>query len=202
MITASALVSAFPGIRAIRDERLHGLVFELWRTVGERNPTWTDLEDIPLFPTLPIATYGNLASHVRAMARMTATLVPVYADAWGIALDLDAYLTSVYVHDAAKVIEFTRRGGAVVATPGFNHALEAGSIVRELGGPENIAHMVECHSFAGPLVVPRTRDAQLFLFLDPLCLPVFPEQGPSAVARHLAANGWSDPRTKEGYRSP
>jgi hypothetical protein len=59
--------------------------------------------------------------------------------------------------------------------------------------------MVEAHSFAGPLVVPRTREAQLFHFLDPICLNVFPDQGPGAVDRHLAANGWTDPRTLERY---
>src|SRR5436190_1441420 len=88
------------------------------------------------------------------------------------------------------------------AIPRYNHAIEAGRIVRELGGPEPLAHMIEAHSFAGALVVPRTRDAQLFLMLDPMCLNVFPEQGPGVVERHLKANGWDDPKTLERYRSP
>ncbi|MEK7863358.1 MAG: hypothetical protein AAB295_08860, partial [Chloroflexota bacterium] len=57
-------------------------------------------------------------------------------------------------------------------------------------------------SFTGPLVVPRTRDAQLFLLLDPMCLNVFPEQGAGVFERHLKANGWDDPRALERYRSP
>ena len=67
-----------------------------------------------------------------------------------------------------------------------------------LGG---LAHGVEAHSFAGPLVVLRTCEPQLFLFLDQICLAVFPEQGPSAVARHLIANNWQDPHVLERYRS-
>ena len=202
MLIATAVEKAFPGIAAIGSDRLRKLVLDLWQYVCYVNPQWQEIEAIPLSPSLSIETYGNLANHVRAMARCVDTLVPVYADLWTIELSRDEFLAAVYVHDAAKVIEFRKKDGEVTAIPGFNHALEAGRIVRDLGGPEEIAHMVECHSFAGPLTVPRTRAAQLFLFLDPLCLPVFPEQGKGAVERHLDANAWTDPRTKEKYRSP
>jgi hypothetical protein len=50
--------------------------------------------------------------------------------------------------------------------------------------------------------MPRTRDAQLFLLLDPMCLNVFPEQGSGVVERHLKSNSWDDPKTLERYRSP
>jgi hypothetical protein len=193
MLTASAVERAFPRIADLRDERLRRLVMDLWAYVSERNPRWSDIASLPLQPALPIKTYGNLAAHIRAMVRTAESLVPTYAEAWGIRLDLDTFRAAAYIHDAAKVIEFVERDGALVPTPGFNHAIECGKIVRELDGPETIAHMVEAHSFAGPLVVPRTREAQLFLFLDVICLPVFPEQGPSAVERHLKANGWDAP---------
>ena len=194
MLNAFALERAFPGIARIRDDRLRRLVTDLWTFVSSQNPAHGDIEAIPLHPTMPIATHGNLAAHIRGMVRIAEALVPTYAELWDIHLDVDAFRAAAYVHDAAKVIEFVERDGELVATPGYNHAIECGRIVRELGGPEEIAHMVECHSFAGPLVVPRTRDAQLFLFLDPICLPVFPEQGPSVVERHLRANGWQAPK--------
>jgi hypothetical protein len=202
MPLAAQLETAFPGVDEIRSRPLRKLVVEFWTYVSDVNPRWRDIEAIPLFPSLPIETYGNLAQHIRGMARIVDALVPAYAEVWRIDLDRDAFLAAVYVHDAAKVIEFVEKDGALTATAGFNHALEAGRITRDLAGPEDIAHMVECHSFAGPLVIPRTRAAQLFLFLDPMCLPVFPEQGKSAVERHLDANGWQDPQTKERYRSP
>ena len=199
MFGESEVTRVFPAIDRIGDRRLRDLVIEMWRHVSERNPRWGRIEDLPLNPTMPAAVHGNLVAHILAMVRLAETLVPLYRELWHHDLSLDAFRTAAYVHDAAKVIEFTERDGAIVATPGYNHAIEAGRIVRELGGPEDVAHMVEAHSFAGPLVVPRTRDAQLFLFLDPICLNVFPEQGPSAVERHLAANGWNDPRTLERY---
>lgn len=193
MLTAS-VERAFPGVAKIRDEQLRRLVRELWSYVSSRNPRWRDIDAIPLHPTMPVERHGNLVAHVRAMVRTAEALVPTYAEIWKIALDLDTFRAAAYVHDAAKVIEFVERDGELVPTPGFNHALECGKIVRELGGDEPLAHMVEAHSFAGPLLVPRTREAQLFLFLDVICLPVFPEQGPSAVERHLRANGWTVPR--------
>jgi hypothetical protein len=136
------------------------------------------------------------------MGRLFEMLVPMYAELWEQTMDLDAFRAAAYAHDAAKVIEFRERSGQLEPIAGYNHALEAGRIVRELGGPEPVAHMVEAHSFAGPLVVPRTKEAQLFLLGDPMCLNVFPEQGASAIERHLKANGWEAPKTLETYRSP
>ena len=202
VLTDSDVLHAFPGIKDIRDARLRKLSTDVWRFVSERNPAWTDIERIPLHPTMPIATHGNLVKHVLAMVRLSEALVPIYRELWKQDLDLDTFRTAVYVHDAAKVIEFSEKDGAITGILGYNHAIEAGRIVRELGGPEPLAHMVEAHSFSGPLVVPRTRDAQLFMLLDPMCLNVFPEQGAGVVERHLKANGRDDPKTLERYRTP
>jgi len=202
VLTVSDVHRAFPGIDDIRDVRLRKLSIDVWRNVSERNPAWTDIAKIPPHPTMPIATHGNLVKHVVAMVRISEALVPIYRELWKQDLDLDTFRAASYVHDAAKVIEFIEKDGELTAIPGYNHAIEAGRIVRELGGPEPLAHMVEAHSFAGALVVPRTRDAQLFLMLDPMCLNVFPEQGMGVVERHLKANGWDDPKTLERYRTP
>jgi hypothetical protein len=195
------VLRAFPALKDISDARLRKLSTEVWRYVSERNPAWTDIERIPLHPAMPIAAHGNLVKHVVAMVRISEALVPIYRELWKQDLDLDTFRTASYVHDAAKVIEFSEKDGTVTGIPGYNHAIEAGRIVRELGGPEPLAHLVEAHSFAGALVTPRTRDAQLFLMLDPMCLNVFPEHGTGVVERHLKANGWEDPRTLERYRS-
>ncbi len=200
MLTRDALLHTFPEIDRIADARLRALVTDVWRYVSDRNPTWSAIERIPLHPTMPIATHGNLVKHVVAMVRICETLVPLEHELWQQDLDLDLFRTAAYVHDAAKVIEFTEKDGSIAAIPGYNHAIEAGRVVREVGGPEPLAHMCEAHSFTGPLVVPRTRDAQLFLLLDPICLNVFPEQGAGVVQRHLKANGREEPDTLETYR--
>lgn len=202
MLTASHIEEIFPAISQVANTRLRRLCIDVWRHVSDRNPAWSDIARIPLHATMPIGTHGNLVKHVVAMDRLAEALVPLYRELWDQDLDLDTYRAAAYVHDAAKVIEFTPKDDGVEAIPGFNHAIEAGRIVRELGGPEDLAHMTEAHSFAGALVVPRTRDAQLFLLLDPMCLNVFPEQGSGVFERHLKANGWEDPRTLERYRSP
>ncbi len=202
MISKEHILGTFPAIGTIADARLRSLSVDVWCYVSDRNPQWSDLEHVPLHPSMPIAIHGNLVKHIVGMVRLFETLIPMYAELWQQDMDLDAFRAAAYVHDAAKVVEFTERNGALEGIPGYNHAIEAGRIVRELGGPEHVAHMVEAHSFAGPLVVPRTKEAQLFLLGDPMCLNVFPEQGPSAIERHLKANGWEDPKTLERYRSP
>lgn len=201
-LTESDIRRTFTDLNRLRSRDLVTLCIDVWRHVSERNPAWTDIERLPLHPTMPIATHGNLVKHVVAMVRISEALVPIYRELWRQDLDLDMFRAASYVHDAAKVIEFSEKDGAITGIPGYNHAIEAGRIVRELGGPEPLAHMVEAHSFAGALVTPRTRDAQLFLLLDPMCLNVFPEQGAGVVERHLKANGWEDPRALERYRSP
>ena len=190
MSLADRLDRSFPDIARIGDARLRELVAAQWRYVSERNPIHTDLERIPLHPTLPFETYGGLAPHIRAMATLAEALVPVYARDWGIDMSLDDFLAAAYVHDSAKVIEFVERDGALAGTPGFDHAVEGAKVAREVGFPERIAHMVEAHIYIGKRRLPRTREAQLFQFLDPMCLPVFPEAGKGAVERHLEANGW------------
>jgi len=202
MLTTEHVLQVFPGIDDISDRRLRQLSLDVWRYVSERNPTWGDIGCIPLHPTMPIATHGNLIAHVAAMARLAETLAALYRELWAQDLDLNTFRAAAYVHDAAKVIEFTDSAAGLQAIAGYNHAIEAGRIVRELGGPETIAHMAEAHSFSGPLVMPRTREAQLFLLMDPMCLNVFPEQGAGVFERHLKANGWEPPQTLERYRSP
>ena len=202
MITRDDVLRAFPRVSDIGDAKLRALVTDVWRYVSEKNPAWSDIERIPLHPTMPIDKHGNLIKHVVGMVRISETVIATFRDLWKQDLEVDTFRTAAYVHDAAKVIEFTERGGTLEAVPGFNHAIEAGRIVRELGGPETIAHMCEAHSFTGPLVVPRTREAQLFMLLDPICLNVFPEQGPGVFERHLKANSYEDPRALEKYRSP
>ena len=200
MLTTEHVLQVFPAIGTITDKRLRQLSLDVWRYVSDRNPTWSDIERMPLHPTIPIATHGNLTEHVHAMVRLAETLAPLYRELWQQDLDLDTFRTAAYVHDAAKVIEFTLTDAGLQAIAGYNHAIEAGRIVRELAGPESLAHMVEAHSFSGPLVMPRTRDAQLFLLMDPMCLNVFPEQGTGVFERHLKANGWDAPLTLERYR--
>lgn len=187
---ADQLDRVFPDLGAIRDGRLRGLVTQLWGHVSERNPAHTDIERIPNHPSFPIERHGSLASHVRGQMSIARTLVPMYAREWRIELSLDHFLATAAIHDAAKVVEFVERDGRLEATPGFDHALVAGRIARDLGFPPEVAHMVAVHTYVGPMRLPRTRAAQIFQFLDPLCLPVFPEDGKGAVERHLEANGW------------
>ena len=202
MLTREHVLATFTAVGVITDPKLRTLSVDVWRYVSDRNPEWSDIEKVPLHPSMPIATHGNLVKHIVGMVRLFEMLVPMYAELWEQTMDLDAFRAAAYVHDAAKVIEFRERSGQLEPIAGYNHAVEAGRIVRELGGPEPVAHMVEAHSFAGPLVVPRTKEAQLFLLGDPMCLNVFPEQGASAIERHLKANGWEAPKTLETYRSP
>lgn len=188
---ADQLERAFPGLARIGDARLRDQVSAQWRRAGERgDPIHTDLERVPLHPTLPMERHGSLASHIRAQMALAETLVPTYEREWGMHLDLDHFLVCALVHDSAKVIEFVERDGRLVATPGFDHALEGAKIALEVGLPGEIAHMIAVHTYLGPQRLPRTAAAQLFQFLDPICVPVFPEDGKGAVERHLDANGW------------
>lgn len=190
---ADQVERSFPEVARIRDGHLRDLVTAQWRYVSERNPAHTDIERIPLHPTLPRDRYGGLASHIRAMAALAEALVPAYSREWGIRMELDHFLAAAYVHDSAKVIEFVERDGRLEGTPGFDHAIEGARIAAEVGFPSAVVDMIETHSYLGPLRLPRTREAQLLQLLDPMCLPVFPESGKSAVQRHLEANGFPVP---------
>jgi len=187
----------FPDLARVRDASLRAAVSDQWRYVSERNPVHTDIERIPAHPSLPVERYGSLAAHIRAQMALSLVLVPTYAKEWKIDLDLDHFLVCAAVHDSAKVIEFFEEGGDLVATPGFDHAYEGAKIALQVGLPREIAHMIAVHTYLGAKRLPKTAAAQLFQFLDPICLPVFPEQGKSAVERHLEANKWAAPPAPE-----
>jgi len=184
------LEKAFPDLARI-DARLRELCAAQWRYASEKGDrVHTDIELIPIHPSLPVATYGGLASHIRGQIELSRTLIPLYAREWKIDLDLDHFIACAVVHDSAKVIEFVNTGGTLVATPGFDHAVEGAKIAREVGFPHEVVHMIAVHTYLGPKRLPNTTAAQLFQFLDPICVPVFPEKGKGAVERHLDANGW------------
>lgn len=189
---ADQIDRAFPDLAEVRDARLRDLARAQWRYVEEHgDPSHTDVERIPLTPTLPLDRYGGLASHVRAMMALARVVVPTYAKEWGTRLDLDHFLVAAVVHDSAKVIEFVPRGGVLAGTPGYDHAIEGARIAKEIGLPPEIVHMVAVHGYIGPRRLPRTAAAQLFQFMDPICLPVFPDGGRGVVERHLESNGWT-----------
>ncbi len=191
---ADQLEGAFPDIARIRDATLRELVHAQWRYVAEHgDPVHTDVERIPVHPSLPLAVHGGLGSHIRGQMEISQVLVPFAKREWKLDLDLDHFLACAVVHDSAKVIEFVMTDGKLTATPGFDHALEAAKIARSLGFPSGIVHMIAVHTYLGPKRLPKTAAAQLFQFLDPICVPVFPEHGKSAVERHLEANGWVAP---------
>lgn len=189
---ADQLSRSFPDIGRIGDRGLRELVAAQWRYVSEHgDPAHTDIERIPLHPSLPVERHGGLAAHVRAQMALALTLVPTYAKEWRVQLDLDHFLACAVIHDSAKVIEFVLREGSLVGTPGFDHAIEGARIAQRVGMPSEVVHMVAVHGYLGPRRLPRTAAAQIFQFMDPICLPVFPEDGKGAVERHLDLNGWS-----------
>jgi hypothetical protein len=193
------LEKSFPDIARIRDSKLRDLCKGQWRYVREHgDPLHTDLERIPVHPTLPYEKYRGLANHIRGQMAIAQTLVPTFKREWGVDLDLDHFLACAVVHDSAKVIEFVQKDGQLVATPGFDHAFEGAKIALTVGFPRELAHMVAVHTYLGPKRLPRSAAAQLFQFLDPICLPVFPETGKSAVERHLEANKWTVQPPPEG----
>ncbi|MDE3102350.1 MAG: HD domain-containing protein [Chloroflexota bacterium] len=188
------LERSFPEIASIRDPKIRELCHAQWRYVSEHgDPSHTDIEKIPIHPSLPVGRYGALSSHIRGQMEISKVLVPFAKREWKLELDLDHFLACALVHDSAKVIEFVQKDGQLVPTPGFDHAAEGAKIALTVGFPKEVAHMIAVHTYLGPRRLPRTAAAQLFQFLDPICLPVFPEGGKSAVERHLEANGWSVP---------
>ncbi len=192
-ITREALTRSFPQLEQISDPALRAVVHDTWELAASSSTLELELEELPISPTLPIGAHGTLAMHIRAMARVGLGLLDAYRTEFGIEMATDELLTAVYVHDVAKLLEFSFVGGRLTAAGGFNHALEGARLAARCDAPASVIEMVRSHSFAGPLVMPRTREAQLFLLLDGICLRAFPEDGDDAIRRHLRSNGWRVP---------
>jgi len=113
--TENDVLRAFPGINDIRDARLRKLSTDVWRYVSKRNPADRHrTHPAPSRDAHPDAC--NLVKHVVAMVRIGEALVPIYRELWQQDLDLDTFRTASYVHDAAKVIEFSENGAVYSAS--------------------------------------------------------------------------------------
>ncbi len=134
-----------PEIEWIKDDTLRKKVIDAW-TEAARRGGWNSVEEIPF--TLSFKNSGTLVEHTRRVAK----LVKNVADTRDEKINLDYLIAGALLHDIGKALEYEKAGNEIrVSEYGkkVRHPISGANLAREIGVPEEVAHIIESHSHEG-----------------------------------------------------
>lgn len=137
----------FPQIAEIGNEALRGSVIKAWLLAVEKG-MWDRIDDVPFTLLAEVST--SLLAHTRMVTDMAMAIGNTRND-----LDMDVLIAGALVHDVGKLLEYTRKDGAVVKSEAgklIRHPVSGYGLVIEAGLPMEVAHIVAAHSKEGDCV--------------------------------------------------
>jgi putative nucleotidyltransferase with HDIG domain len=137
----------FPQIAQIKDEELRSSVIKAWLLAVEKG-MWDRIDDVPF--TLLTEVRTSLIQHTSMVTDMAMAVGNTRKD-----LNMDLLIAGALVHDVGKLLEYTRKEGAVVKSEGgklVRHPVSGYGIALEAGLPIEVAHIVAAHSKEGECI--------------------------------------------------
>ncbi|MCD6310548.1 MAG: HD domain-containing protein [Candidatus Eremiobacteraeota bacterium] len=150
------LIDLIPEFNLIQDKELKNRSLKVWeRSIKEGGWQVSDLPDIP-FTLLLEDCDIDIITHTRAVTRLSKFVAELFDELYPGKLDLnmDYLIAGALLHDAGKLLEYTREDGKVVKSELgklHRHPFIGGSIAREEGLPSEVIHMIYAHSREGDL---------------------------------------------------
>lgn len=141
----SDIEELIPEIKWIRDSILREKVVTAWLE-GVKRGKWSSLKEIPF--TLSFQNSGTLVDHARRVAQ----LVKQVADVREENFNMDYLIAGALLHDIGKALEYEKVEDEIrVSDYGkkVRHPISGANLARELGIPEEVAHIIESHSHEG-----------------------------------------------------
>ncbi|MCD6382860.1 MAG: HD domain-containing protein [Thermoplasmata archaeon] len=148
VVDESTIREAFPQLGKIGDDNLREFVVRVWVEAARRGE-WESLEGIPFTLLINPAPY-DLLEHTRRVTEMAAAVGERRND-----VDLDLLIAGALLHDVGKLLEYEKSdGGVVVSKCGklLRHPISGAALILEMGGSEELAHIVAAHSREGDLL--------------------------------------------------
>ncbi len=160
MVDRNTIIRSFPELREIKNKRLQRQIVELWLTAVRRGG-WKQIDAIPF--TLLIKTRRGLVEHTRAVTSMAMAIARSRKD-----LNLDLVIAGGISHDVGKLLEYTRKGRAIVKSDQgkrIRHPVSGAALAQEIGLPPDVVHIIASHSEEGELVA-RSKEAVVIHHCD------------------------------------
>jgi len=155
------LKEAFPELAEIGNAELRRQVLELYSTAMERGG-WERLDEIPFTLLIPDLR-KNFVEHTRSVTRMALACADARGD-----LHRDLVVAGALTHDVGKLLEYTRRDGAVVKSDFgalVRHPVSGAALAMAVGLPDTVVHIIAAHAKEGEMVL-RTPEAVLIHHCD------------------------------------
>ncbi|MBD3166876.1 hypothetical protein GF324_09775 [bacterium] len=172
------LLDRIPEFNEIRDESLRDKVIDTWIDAHKRGG-WTpqQLDRFP-FSLLIEGLDVSFLEHIRACAKMSATVCDLLLEHYGekLKLDRDILMAGTLIADVGKLLEYQpdEDQGAKKAEHGtfLRHPFSSVALGWERGIPDAALHIAAVHSKEGAHF-PRTPEAIIFHHVDFIDFQVF-----------------------------
>jgi len=141
----SDIEGLIPELKWIRDRALREKVVTAWLE-GVKRGKWGSLKEVPF--TLSFQNSGTLVDHARRVTQ----LVKQVADVREENINMDYLIAGALLHDIGKALEYEKVEDEIrVSDYGkkVRHPISGANLARELGIPEEVAHIIESHSHEG-----------------------------------------------------
>lgn len=145
MTSEKEFENILPEVKWINDEELKKKVIEVWLEAISRGG-WRGATEIPF--TLSFKNSGTLVEHTRRVTK----LVKSVASSREENINMDYLIAGALLHDIGKALEYEKVGNEIrVSEYGkkVRHPISGAQLARELGVPEEVAHIIESHSHEG-----------------------------------------------------
>ena len=148
--------SLLPEIDLIKQADLKKAVVAVWQdgiTLGGWKPE--DLGKIPFTLLIPDCKI-DLVRHTRAVTRTAISIAQNLTEHYGdaVPIDMDVLIAGSILHDVGKLLEYTKRGDAIVKSKDgslLRHPFSGQALAYKHGIPSPVLHMIACHSKEGDL---------------------------------------------------
>ncbi len=161
----------FPELALISDEELRkktaACIAEAIKRGGWNE---TELENIPFTLLVKDKAVPSLILHTRAVTQCAIKMAEIIARSYPeyLKIDQDILISGGLLHDVGKFLEYGKDGGKIGKSRQgkiLRHPVSGAALAYELGLPDEVVHIIACHSHEGDHVK-RSTEAIIILHAD------------------------------------
>mgnify|MGYP001032087883 CR=1 FL=1 len=173
--TREKLKNILPEIRELQDESLRKMVEQVW--ISAATASVFEIDEAPNFPSRgypapghshPEMTRYGLMVHTRMVIGLVKDIAKRLKEMYGMDLKFQELLAAALIHDADKMVYFTKEGGEVVISEESGkipHGFYATKWALDAGAPLDVAHAVIAHT-GRAAIFPKTLEGLILEYAD------------------------------------
>jgi putative nucleotidyltransferase with HDIG domain len=160
------IIRLFPAVPKIGDEGIRDKVIQAWLHAWKQS-NFSRIEDVHQFePARDRIAYTNV-EHTNQVCQACESIAALALEGFNLKLRLDDLRAGALLHDVDKMMIFdSRTGGFTEMGRRTFHAVAGAALARNLGLPEEVAHIIEAHSVRFSPHPPKSAEALILRHAD------------------------------------